>query len=122
MTQEQIADALLAADRVYATATNAARELPIAEKIVALREAREALKDAYAQAQTKIVREFSAAGPCITLGEFIKRTNNTITFRNRDGKIERRGGWRVEKEMVHTEPCSGCRDHTKTQYPHGYMD
>lgn len=71
---------------------------------------------------TTTVREFSAAGPCIVLGELVKRTESTVTFRNRDGKIERRGGWRVERGMVHLEPCNCCRDHAGTQYPHGYQD
>lgn len=63
------------------------------------------------------VREFSMVGPCIRLGEFVKRTPQRIFYRDRDGavtcKTSRAG-------LVHTEPCPSCRDHPQTQYPDGY--
>lgn len=68
------------------------------------------------------VRDFSAAGPCITLGTFTKRTAKTIFYTDRHGAPGRASGYRVEKGLVHTEPCPSCRDHDKTQYPEGYMD
>jgi len=82
---------------------------------------------------TKLVREFSPIGPCLTLGRFVKRTEKTIFFHEWLGgeryaeKLSRRSGWKVEEKngrrgYIHTEPCSSCRDHTHTQYPNGYMD
>ncbi len=77
----------------------------------------------------KTVREFSAAGPCLVHGIFVKRTDKFIFFREWQGgdnyatKISRIGGWKVtEGDYVHTEPCRSCRDHTSTRYPNGYMD
>lgn len=82
---------------------------------------------------TTIVREFSAAGPCLTLGQFIRRTAKTIVYRewlggDQYGKERRVGGWKVEqgdncrRAYIHTEPCPSCKDHERTQYPNGYMD
>lgn len=78
---------------------------------------------------TKLVREFSAAGPCLTLGQFVKRTPKFIFFREWQGgdkfadTVSRRGGWKVAKgAYIHTEPCTSCRDHERTQYPNGYDD
>lgn len=70
------------------------------------------------------VRKFSSYGPCIILGEFVKRTPKFIFYRDRsDGKVKRVGGWKVtEGDYIHTEPCKSCRDHAATQYPNGYMD
>jgi hypothetical protein len=70
----------------------------------------------------RTVREFSRCGPCITLGELVERTAKTIKFRTRDGKIERRGGYRLERGLIHTEPCHSCMDSPNTQYPNGYWD
>ena len=66
------------------------------------------------------VREFSAIGPCLTLGELMHRTASTVVFRLADGGINRRGGYRVKSGLVHTAPCRYCRDHPQTQYPNGY--
>ncbi len=72
---------------------------------------------------TTIVREFSAAGPCIRIGEFVKRTDKFVMYRKWEGgdryedKVRRMG-----IRMTHTEPCKRCRDHADTTYPNGYMD
>jgi hypothetical protein len=66
------------------------------------------------------VREFSAAGPCITLGELIRITPRFFIYRDRDGKECRKG--RDGHGLVHVEPCRSCRDHAETSYPHGYMN
>ena len=82
---------------------------------------------------TTIVREFSPVGPCLTLGEFVKRTRKFIFYRERhtgyggEPEIRRVGGWKIGKRgdrrpYIHTEPCPSCRDHERTQYPNGYMD
>jgi hypothetical protein len=69
----------------------------------------------------KILREFSAAGPCLILGPVTKRTPAFI-FYDDGGKVRHVGGWRVQSGHYHTEPCPSCRDHERTQYPEGYMD
>ncbi len=77
---------------------------------------------------TQTVREFSSAGPCLTLGEFVKRTPKFIFYRERhtgyggEPEIRRVGGWKVQGDYIHLEPCPSCRDHEHTQYPNGYMD
>lgn len=83
---------------------------------------------------TTIVRESSAAGPCLTLGRFVRRTAKTIVYRewlggDNYGQERRVGGWKVQEPngrpghaYIHTEPCHSCRDHQRTQYPNGYMD
>ena len=79
------------------------------------------------------VREFSAAGPCLKLGEFVRRTAKTIVYRewlggDNYGEEHRVGGWKVKESdsrgraYIHIEPCRSCRDHSETQYPQGYMD
>ncbi len=76
------------------------------------------------------VRESSRAGPCIILGEFVKRTPKFIFYIDRrhtgydePPEIRRVGGWKVtEGDYIHTKPCHSCRDHAKTSYPNGYMD
>ena len=70
--------------------------------------------------QMTTVREFSAIGPCITLGTFIKRTPKTIIFIDRHGDLGRVGGRRVQNDMVHIVPCVSCQDHERSQYPNGY--
>ena len=82
--------------------------------------------------QRILVREFSACGPCLTLGEFVRRTAKTIVYREWRGgdcfgKECRVGGWKVgergdRRAYIHIEPCRSCRDHAETQYPNGYMD
>lgn len=64
------------------------------------------------------LREFSPAGPCITLGEVVKETAKTWQVRDRHGAHVRYG----KNDHRHTEPCVSCRDHARTQYPDGYMD
>ena len=69
------------------------------------------------------VREFSPAGPCLMLGELVRKTAKTLTYIGRaDNVTQRRGGRKVETNYIHTEPCISCRDHPQTQYPEGYMD
>jgi hypothetical protein len=68
---------------------------------------------------TQTVREFSRAGPCVTLGEFVKRTPHKIFFRDCFGDLV----WRFHRnQLIHVEPCRSCRDHPATQYPDGYTD
>jgi len=73
--------------------------------------------------KTPIVRAFSAAGPCLTLGELIRETAQFYWYRDHDGRA-----LRIRKPLpgrdapAHIEPCRSCRDHPQTQYPHGYMD
>ncbi len=79
-----------------------------------------------------LVREFSPAGPCLMLGQFVRRTAKTIVYREwlggeHFGDERRVGGWKVKeapsgRAYIHTEPCHCCRDHDRTQYPNGYMD
>ena len=81
---------------------------------------------------TQTVREFSTAGPCLTLGQFIRRTPKMIVYRewlggNNYGDEKRVGGWKVKepdrgRAYIHIEPCPSCCDHENTQYPNGYMD
>ncbi len=76
---------------------------------------------------TTTVREFSPAGPCLKLGEFVRRTAKTIVYREwlggeNFGDERRVGGWKVQGDYIHTEPCRSCRDHPETSYPNGYMD
>jgi hypothetical protein len=71
---------------------------------------------------TIFVREFSAAGPCIVLGELTSLTASTVVFRKRDGSTGKRGGYRLKAGLIHTKPCRSCCDHAKSQYPRGYED
>ena len=73
--------------------------------------------------KTPTVREFSSAGPCLTLGPLVKRTAKTFTYNDRiEGGQHRVGGWKVQSGHFHTDPCRSCRDHDATMYPEGYMD
>jgi len=69
---------------------------------------------------TKTVRRFSAAGPCITLGAFVKRTHKFLVYRDKYNGKEKRIGH--AHDLAHVEPCRSCRDHERTMYPHGFMD
>jgi hypothetical protein len=77
---------------------------------------------------TKLVREFSAAGPCLILGEYVKQTERFIFYREWQGgnkfspDISRIGKPKWFPRKRHIEPCPSCRDHEATQYPNGYMD
>lgn len=65
------------------------------------------------------VRTFSPVGPCISRGELVRETAKFYVYRSKYDGTEKRvaKGWNA-----HVEPCHSCRDHAKTQYPHGYMD
>lgn len=67
------------------------------------------------------VREFSAVGPCISLGELLKTTAASVFYRDRHGNTVRVGGQRVADGLVHTSACRSCRDHAETQYAEGYQ-
>ena len=71
---------------------------------------------------TKIVRRFSAYGPCLTEGRFVNETAQFVVYDEWHGGDRYEGRKRIKKERVHTEPCHSCRDHANTQYPNGYMD
>ena len=66
------------------------------------------------------VRVGSASGPCLQFYRRVRnnRTSVTVAFPDGDGFTVTHVG----KLIVHTEPCSCCTDHPKTQYPDGYMD
>jgi hypothetical protein len=67
------------------------------------------------------VRQFSVAGPCITLGTLLRETAKFYIYQPRFTERQKR----VAKDphgLTHTEACVSCRDHGRTQYPHGYMD
>lgn len=70
----------------------------------------------------QIVRKFSAAGPCLTLGKLSKETEKFYVYAEWQGGDRYEGEHRVMKGRVHIEPCHSCRDHEHTQYPNGYMD
>lgn len=79
--------------------------------------------------EVKIVREFSAAGPCLTTGKLVRETANFYVYLpwhggDRYGPEEKRIARRRpgHYSAAHVEPCSCCRDHARTQYPNGYMD
>ena len=73
-----------------------------------------------------MVRQFSAAGPCLTLGRLYRQTDSYLYFQpvNTPCANPRRvlkclpAHWSPH----HTEPCPSCRDHPRTQYPGGYHD
>lgn len=77
---------------------------------------------------TAIVRKFSMAGPCLTLGRLVSETAHFYCYDEWRGGDKYEGRKRVRKRTeahysgAHIEPCSSCRDHPKTQYPDGYMD
>lgn len=70
------------------------------------------------------VRRFSAAGPCLTLGQLARQTAKFYFYHRWIGGSQFEASeHRVAKSpLVHIEPCNCCRDHEHTQYPHGYMD
>lgn len=73
---------------------------------------------------TTTVRQFSVCGPCIPLGTLIKQTTHFYCYADergsRAGKVRKRTPDHYSPN--HIEPCPSCRDHTRTQYPNGYMD
>jgi hypothetical protein len=73
---------------------------------------------------TITVREFSAAGPCLTLGRFVRETSQFFFYDEWKGGDKYGDTKRKKKRgtLVHIAPCHSCRDHAKTQYPNGYMD
>jgi hypothetical protein len=79
--------------------------------------------------EVKIVREFSAAGPCLTTGKLVRETANFYVYLpwhggERYGPEEKRIARKRpgHYSAAHVEPCNSCRDHARTQYPNGYMD
>ena len=76
----------------------------------------------------KIVREFSTVGPCLTRGRLVKETEQFYVYDEWQGGDRYEGRKRIRKRSdahyspAHVEPCPSCRDHARTQYPHGYMD
>lgn len=79
--------------------------------------------------QVTLVREFSAAGPCLTLGMLVRETEKFYVFYPwRGGRKFQAKERRIMKCLpgrysgAHTEACHSCRDHAQTQYPRGYMD
>jgi len=78
---------------------------------------------------TQIVREFSPAGPCLTLGKLVGESAQFWTYLpwrggdRYDGK-PKRVAKRTEGRYspAHVEVCPSCRDHARTMYPNGYMD
>ncbi len=70
-----------------------------------------------------IVRRFSAYGPCLTEGEFVRQTARFVVFNEWKGGDDYTGKQRrIACDAVHLEPCPSCRDHSRTHYPNGYMD
>ena len=70
-----------------------------------------------------VVRRFSPYGPCLTEGQFIRRTARFVVFTEWRGGDDFTGREkRLACESVHTEPCRSCTDHPQTAYQHGYMD
>jgi hypothetical protein len=62
------------------------------------------------------------------MGKLVKETANFYVFDEWCGGDVFQGRKRVAKPREgywsphHLEPCPSCKDHPKTQYPHGYMD
>lgn len=80
-------------------------------------------------ANSQTVREFSTIGPCLRLGELVRKTARFYVYRrwggaDRHDDKESRISIRTEAHYspAHVVPCPSCRDHPKTQYPDGYMD
>jgi len=75
----------------------------------------------------QLVREFSACGPCLTLGRLVRKTAHFYVYNPwRCGNIfedrEKRVAIPEHGSVVHIEACSSCMDHPRTSYPNGYMD
>lgn len=68
-----------------------------------------------------ILRDFSAAGPCIPQGVVTNETATAleVTVAGSVRKVLKRNR-RFQTGLLHTEPCRSCRDHPQTQYPNGY--
>jgi len=77
---------------------------------------------------TTIVREFSCAGPCLTLGRLTHETAQFYCYEEWRGGDRYEGKKKIRKRTperyspAHIEPCPSCRDHANTQYPNGYDD
>lgn len=78
---------------------------------------------------TQIVREFSAAGPCLTVGKLVRETQQFFVYlpwrggdnyEEKERRIAKRTAARYSP--AHILACPSCRDHERTQYPNGYMD
>ena len=78
--------------------------------------------------EPKLVRAFSSAGPCLTLGRLTKETAQFYCFEEWRGGDKFAGAKKVMKPLPgrysgnHIEPCRSCRDHASTSYPNGHMD
>ena len=70
-----------------------------------------------------IVRRFSTCGQCLSECEFVRQTARFVVFNTWKGGDDYTGKQRrVACNAVHLQPCPSCRDHSRTQYPNGYMD
>jgi len=70
-----------------------------------------------------IVREFSPAGPCLTLGRLKNETAKFYCYEEwKGGDVFGRLRKVSKSGRAHVEPCRSCRDHAATVYPNGYMD
>ena len=70
-----------------------------------------------------IVREFSPAGPCLTLGRLKSETAKFYCYEEwKGGDVFGRLRKVSKSGRAHVEPCRSCRDHAATVYPNGYMD
>ncbi len=81
-----------------------------------------------------LLRRFSPAGPCLTLGRLVRETAKFYVYlagRNgTSGPAAEMIEHRIIKDSrepyrysgAHVEPCLSCTDHPQTQYPNGYMD
>jgi hypothetical protein len=77
----------------------------------------------------KIVRKFSPAGPCLTLGRLTKTTAQFYCYDEWRGGDKYEGAKKIRIDGVkgkyspaHIVPCHSCRDHAKSRYPDGYVD
>lgn len=70
-----------------------------------------------------VVRQFSACGPCLSLGKLLRSTPRFRVFNEWRGGGDFTGRERrIACASVHLDPCPSCTDHPQTQYPNGYMD
>jgi hypothetical protein len=73
-----------------------------------------------------LLREFSAAGPCIRMGGILREDKNWWYIVPLNGEIRvskiSKHSRKAQNGSVHAEACRSCRDHAETQYPEGYMD
>ena len=76
-----------------------------------------------AAAKRVVARQFSTCGPCLLEGEVVRSTARFHVINEWKGGDDFTGRQRrISRESVHLTPCPSCRDHSRTQYPDGYMD